>query len=112
MNGLPRTNNTCEAWNSRFNTLLGRRHPNLHVFLGALLNEEEYSESSRRSIDLGEDPPRKKRKYVRNDVRIERVVRRFQEYKEAQGDVLDGNWNGGILKYLKTLGHSSSRILM
>ena len=112
MNGLPPTNNTCEAWNFRFNTLLGRRHPNLHVFLEALLKEEEYSESSRRAIDLGEEPPRKKRKYIRNDVRIERVVRRFQEYKEAQEDVLEGDWDDGILKYLKTLGHSSSRVLM
>ena len=112
MNGLPRTSNTCEAWNYRVNTLLGRRHPNLHVFLNALLKEEEYSESTRRAIDLGEEPPRKRRKYIRNDVRIERVVRRFQEYKEAQEDLLDGDWADGILKSLRTLGHSSSRILM
>ena len=53
--------------------LLGRRHPNLHFFLEALLKEEEYFES-KRAIDLCQDPPRKKRKYIRNDVGIERVV--------------------------------------
>ena len=62
----------------------------------------------RRLVDLGESPPRKKRKFVQNDDRIERVVRRYQEYKEEQQDVLDGDWDAGFLKYLKTLGQSTS----
>ena len=51
-------------------------------------------------------------KYAQNDVGIERVVSRYQEYKVEQEDVLDGDWDAGYLKYLKTLGHSTSRILL
>ena len=112
INGIPRTNSTCEAWNSRFNALLGRYHPNLHLFLDALYKEEQYAESMRRSVDLGEGPPRKKRKYVLNDARIRRIVSRYGEYVDEQEDLDDNDWNGGILKYLRTLGSSSSRIFI
>ena len=71
LNGIPRTNYTCEAWNNRFSTMLGKSHPNLHVFLSALQKEEVYAESRRRDIDLGEGPVRKRRKYAQNNTRIE-----------------------------------------
>ena len=61
-------------------------------------------------VDLGERHVRKRRKYHRNDARIARVVGRLAEYKEEQENILDGNWDGGLLKYLKTLGHSISRV--
>ena len=41
-----------------------------------------------------------------------RNVSTDQEFKEEQEDALDGDWDAGILKYLKTLGHSTSRILL
>ena len=107
---MPRTNNTCEAWNNRFSTLLGRRHPNLYVFLTALAKEERYAASKRRAVDLGQEPARKKRKYVQNDIRIERIVRRYTEYVAEQEDTLEGDWDAGTLKYLRTLGHSARAI--
>ena len=82
------------------------------MFLDALYKEEQYAESIRRSVDLGEGPPRKKRKYVQNDARIRRIVGRYGEYVEEQEDLEDNDWNGGILKYLRTLGYSSSRIFI
>ena len=91
---------------------MGRSHPNLHVFLETLQKEEEYAESIWRLADLGEGPPLKKRKYAQNNARIERTVgRRYAEYKAEQEGVLDGDWDAGLLKYLKTLGHSTSNIL-
>ena len=60
---------------------------------------------------MGAEPPRKKRRYVQNNTRIERVVGRYAEYKAEQEGVLDGDWDAGFLKYLKTLGHSTSSIL-
>ena len=81
------------------------------MFLEALQKEEEYAESTRRLADLGAEPPRKKRRYVQNNTRIERVVGRYAEYKAEQEGVLDGDWDAGFLKYLKTLGHSTSSIL-
>ena len=74
--------------------------------------EEEYSEKMRRFVDLGEGPPLKRRKYVQNDARIERIVGRYSEYREAEADLLEGDWEGGLLKYMRTLGHSSRRIFV
>ena len=81
------------------------------MFLEALQKEEEYAESTRRLADLGAEPQRKKRRYVQNNTRIERVVGRYAEYKAEQEGALDGDWDAGFLKYLKTLGHSTSSIL-
>ena len=68
--------------------------------------------SRRRPADLGEGPARKKRKYLQNDGRIERIVDRYEESKEAQEDVLDGDWQGGLLKYLLSLGHSARGVFL
>ena len=67
---------------------------------------------SRRLADLGEGPARKKRKYLQNDACIERIVGRYEECKEAQKDVLDGDWQEGLLKYLLTLGHSARSVFL
>ena len=63
--GLPRTNNTCEAWNRRFNYLLGKHHPNLYQFLDTLMEEERYCEGKRQSNQMGNPPPKKKKKIRR-----------------------------------------------
>ena len=90
--------------------MLGKRHPNLFVFLTALGKEEKYAASKRRAVALGEEPDRKRRKYVQNDRRIERIVSRYAEYQEEQGDALEGDWEAGTLKYLVSLGHSARSI--
>ena len=90
--------------------MLGKRHPNLHVFLEALRKEDVYAESRRRAVDLGGAPARKRRKYIQNDIRIERITRRYEEYKEEQEGALEGDWDVGTLKYLRTLGHSARRV--
>ena len=64
----------------------------------------------RRLVDLGERPSRKKRKYLQNDARRQRIVGRYAKYKDEQEDTLGGDLDAGVLKYLKTLGHSTSRI--
>ena len=70
-----------------------------------------YAESKRRDIDLGAAPARKRRKYAQNNTRIERIVRRYDEYKTEQ-EALDGDWDSGILKYLRSLGHSARRVYL
>ena len=66
--------------------MLRRRHPNLYVYLTALAKEGRYAANRRGAFDLGEEPARKKRKYVQNDMRIERIVRRYTEYASDQDD--------------------------
>ena len=62
--------------------------------------------------DLGNEPPKKKRNYRQNDIRIERIVRRYDEYKAEQEEALEGDWESGTLKYLRTLGHSARGIFI
>ena len=78
----------------------------------SLSKEERHAESRRRLADLGEVPARKKRKYLQNDARIERIVGRYDEYKEVQEDALDGDWQEGLLKYLLTLGRSARGVFL
>ena len=73
--------------------------------------EEQYAESRRKLISLGDAPPRNKLKYRQNDVRIERVVLMYSEYIDAQESLLDGDWDNGLLKYLKTIGYSARSVL-
>ena len=110
LQGVSRTNNTCEGWNRRFNSLIGKFHPNLHEFLDALMEEERYSEGRRQAIDLGEEPTRKKKKYAENDTRIERIVGRYGTYKEEQDNRQGGDWDAGLLKYMRTIGHAARGI--
>ena len=76
------------------------------------MKEEQYAESKRQLIYLGEGPPKKRLKYRQNDIRIERIVLSFSEYIEAQEDLLDGDWDDGLLKYVVTLGHSARSIFL
>ena len=80
--------------------------------MGSLVKEERYADSRRRLVDLGQGPSRKKRKYIQNDERIERIVGRYTEYKDEQEDALEGDWDAGILKYMRTLGHSARSVFL
>ena len=61
---------------------------------------------------MGNEPPKKTRKYQQNDIRIERIVRRYDEYQGEQEEALGGDWELGRLKYLRTLGHSARGIFI
>ena len=62
LDSLNRTNNTPEGWNRRFNTIIGKKHPNLYACLSSLQDEERNSENQRRLVRLGEPPPTEKSK--------------------------------------------------
>ena len=92
--GLPRTTNSCEAWHSRLAKLLRKWHPNMYQFLEELMLEEADARCRRQKLELGHSPPRKVRKYVTLDIRIQRIVETYHGYK-ARGEVMT---------YLKALG--------
>lgn len=90
---------------------MGKQHPNIWEFLAVLTKEDQYAESKRTLISLGNEPPRKKLKYRQNDAKIDRIVLRYGEYLDAQEGLLDGDWDNGLLKYLRTLGYSARSVL-
>ena len=106
--GIPRTNKTTEAWSRRRTVLISKTHPNVYEFLEALKDEEMYAAAQRRLVELGEEVPKKKKKYHDND---ERLVRLVSRYAEITGDDDEDNeenpWDSGILRYLRAVGHSA-----
>ena len=94
--GAPRTNNSVEAWNRRWNALIGKPHPNIFEFLLALKKEIEYSTSQRILLEHGNSPPRKRAKYMKTDDRLQRLTERLIERLD------DGEIN--YLEHLKAVG--------
>jgi hypothetical protein len=115
--GEPRTNNSVEGWNRRFNSLVGKTHPNIFVVIEHLRKEENYAASQRELIDLGRSPPKKKVKYIKNDERLLRLVERFEtmieEAVEEPEDVLqqEAPWNHRYLRFTRAVGHSARGIM-
>ena len=97
LQGLPRTNNSVEGWNRRFNSIVSKSHPGVFSLLEALRNEENYAQAMRVLVGAGGSPPRKKKKNVRNVSRLERLLERYDEMVTNEG---------GILGYLRAVGHS------
>ncbi|CAG0883201.1 unnamed protein product [Cyprideis torosa] len=77
--GVPRTNNSAEAWNRRWTVLISKTHPNIFEFIEALKQEEMYVEHQRNVVELGQEPPKKKKKYRENDDRLRRLVERYAQ---------------------------------
>ncbi|CAG2208063.1 unnamed protein product [Mytilus edulis] len=73
-----RTNNHIESFNRRWNTHVGRRHPNLWFFISKLRHEEVKVKQAIASSDRGDAPPLRKRKYRDLERRIKRLKRSYR----------------------------------
>jgi hypothetical protein len=87
LSGMPRTTNSVEGWHNKFNTLLRKHHVNLLVLVERLLKMEGDARYERYRDSVGKSPPKRKKKYVKIDDQIKRVVERYSAYK-AQNDLL------------------------
>ena len=111
LEGEPRTNNSVEAWNRRFNSIVGKSHPNIFAVMEELRREELYAASQRTLVDLGTSPPRKKAKYISNDLRLQRLVERFNEIIQEDADDNNDEWHSGYLKFTRAVGHSARGVM-
>ena len=108
--GIPRTNNSVEGWNRRFNTIVAKAHPNVYALIEALRGEELYSSAQKELLSTGSSPPHKRRKYVKNDDRLQRLCDRFEEFldeEDGEGDV----WKEGVLGFVRRIGHSARGVM-
>ena len=60
LNGLPRTNNSCEGCNNSFKNNLTQTHPNIWSLIDALKNEESLSRNKMAHWRKGELPKKRK----------------------------------------------------
>ena len=106
--GIPRTNNTAEAWNRRWKVIVGKAHPNIFAMLEKMMKEVQYSATQLELVELGNPPAKKKTKYVHNDERLQRLAEKFDEIVQQDGD--EDPWKNKYLKYLRSIGHSARGI--
>lgn len=93
---LPRTTNSVEAWHRRLNSLMGKPNPSLYFALDQLQREVQEIERDIERLSSGRSPEKKKNQYVEMGRRIQRVISRYDEYKE----------DGEIVEFLKAIGHN------
>ena len=71
-----RSNNHVEAWHASLQTKLPHK-PNIFVLITALKLEHNCRQIEVRKVDAGENPPRRRPKYVRLEERRERMYTKF-----------------------------------
>ena len=83
-----RTNNHCEGFLSRWNSKIGRHHPNLWHLIKKLQEEEHFAQLDKRRATDGINPPSRKRKWRDLEERISNMKAQL-----ARGDrTLEGYW--------------------
>ena len=75
---LNRTNNYLEAWNKQFAAQVGHAHPTIWNFLAAVYIEQSSTDEKFLFEANGDEPPRRKKRYVTRDRRIEHLVQSYQ----------------------------------
>lgn len=81
---LHRTNNLCESWSNRFNTLVGHHNPSVWTVLEAFRKDEALG----RTQSLGQNRPGGTSKRIENLKKHQRLLKRLcQEYCSGQRDL-------------------------
>lgn len=74
-----RTNNAVESWNSKLNSIIGKQHPNVFLLVQKLKEEAELVSWQIKSKELGLAGQKRKRTYVKQDERIERIMAEYDK---------------------------------
>jgi hypothetical protein len=77
------------AFNKRWNTLVGRKHPNLWYFIRKMRAEELRTSNSIMSCNRGDPPPPRKRKYRLLQERINTLQRAYRRGQRPLNEYWD-----------------------
>ena len=88
---MNRTNNFVESWSKKFSLTLGHSNPTIYNFISALQLEQSSTDGKILAYNVGEMPPRGKRRNVEKDRRIHTVVENYDAYE------------GNVIAYLDLL---------
>ena len=87
-NSGPRTNNHLKSWHYRLNRLARKAHPNMFETIEHIKNEQASTEVQMIQIAAGGQPRPKKRKAVRQDEQIKRLVAKFSSEQRTLDSIL------------------------
>lgn len=76
--GEARTNNYAEAGHRRLQAEFGVDHPNLWKFIDTLRIVQKSTDQIYESFVRGDEPPKKRQKYIKADARILNIVEEFE----------------------------------
>ena len=80
LDGLPKTNNSCEGWHRSFSSLLGASHPTIWKFIDGIKLEQSLNEMKIEQYLAGDDPPPPRKKYKDCSERILKKVQNYQNH--------------------------------
>lgn len=93
--GLPRTNNSIEAWHGQLNKSFGAGHLSFFRFVMALVGEQAFQEIRLAKIERGDDPEVTPLKYRKLNKRIKKIVDSYEKSDEFD-----------VVHYLTSLAHN------
>ena len=74
-----RTNNNMESWHHHVNRSVKKTHPNIFELIQFMQKEQALTESAIVHLDGGDEPPRRRQKYVYIDKNIDELRVRYEE---------------------------------
>lgn len=83
-NKLYRTNNVLEGWNNKLHHLVKRNHPPVLQLIKHLKEEAENSDFLYKRKELNLEGKRRKTKYVKLDIRINKIIAAYTETKDVK----------------------------
>lgn len=99
---MPKTNNAVEGWHNGFESTLDATHPNIFRLVEALQREQVLTDVKYEQVIAGEPPPKKKKVYRDNAVRLQELVRRYNATYDDDEESLDNR----VLLYLRGIAHN------
>jgi len=92
--GIPRTQNTVEAWHRRWKTLVGESHIGVYTIIQEIQKEQQEVEVQIERMLRGEQPPKKKKKVIDRENRIMTII--------------NDRENRSIMDFLRGIAHNLS----
>jgi hypothetical protein len=84
-----RTNNHLESWHGRFNSAVGKAHPNAFELINKLKNEYKKSELEIRSLDTGHKKCRQNSKYKELNDQVKKLMALYENNEKPLEQYMD-----------------------
>ena len=85
-----RTNNHVEGWHNRLKKVVGKAHPNVFEIVETFKKEQASTEVSLAQLAAGAAPPRRRRRVIQRDRKINELKQRFTSNAISLHDYVSG----------------------
>ena len=82
----PRTNNNVEGWHIKLKWVARKAHPNVYELIEIFKQEQAHTKFSTVWLATGSQPPKKAKKFIAKDKRIEQLKKKFSQDTISLGE--------------------------